>query len=500
MMQRKQLWLTALVAALSLAAGALILGTGQHAGHDDAHGHGASTGHDSTDPKGPRGGRLLEKQGFALEVTIFEKGVPPEFRVYAYENGRPIDPAGISLQATLSRLGRPPESIEFRAQAGYLRGERVVTEPHSFAVTLEARRGEQSYQWTFEQFEGRVTMTDATAQAAGILVGVAGPAQVRTSVSLRGEVRIDQHRMVRVSAQVPGVVTRALPRLGDRVRRGDVIASLRSAALGELRSEFLATRERSALARTNLERETRLFEEKISAEQDLLTARQASAEAAIAHRNARQKLVSLGVSPGAIEARDDADLSRLELRAPIDGVVIERRAADGQAVGPDEVLYVVADLDSVWVDLTVPPADLDAVRPGQRATVRSAATGASAQGEVFYLGALVGEQTRTATARVRLPNKDGRWRPGLFVDVELVREERKVPVAVPPAALQRLRDWTVVFVRHGEVFEARPVQTGRRDAHHVEIIEGLAPGDRFAAANSFLLKADLGKAGASHDH
>lgn len=163
-------------------------------------------------------------------------------------------------------------------------------------------------------------------------------------------------------------------------------------------------------------------------------------------------------------------------------------------------MYVIADLSTVWAEVAIYPADLNSVKTGQKVKVKATALNAEADGVISYVGALLGEQTRTAKARVTLRNPDQRWRPGLFVTVEVVQSEAQVPVAVPVAAIQTLRDWKVVFVRVGDLFEARPVELGRSDGTLVEIIKGLAPGMRYAASNSFVLKADIGKAGASHDH
>jgi cobalt-zinc-cadmium efflux system membrane fusion protein len=108
--------------------------------------------------------------------------------------------------------------------------------------------------------------------------------------------------------------------------------------------------------------------------------------------------------------------------------------------------------------------------------------------------------TQTLLARAVLDNPDGTWRPGLFVTAEVQVSGAEVPVAVAGDAVQRLRDRDVVFVAEGNVFEAQPVELGRRDATQVEIVSGLAAGRRYAAAGSFVLKAEAGKSGASHDH
>jgi len=193
-------------------------------------------------------------------------------------------------------------------------------------------------------------------------------------------------------------------------------------------------------------------------------------------------------------------LTRYELRAPIDGVVTDKRVSVGESVKEDAALFTVSDLSSVWVEAPVSVQDLAAIATGQKAIVRANAFEAVAEGRIAYISALMGEQTRSATARIVVANEKGLWRPGLPVTVEVVAEETQVPVAVAADAIQDLRDWKVVFGRYGDALEARPLELGRRDGRHVEVLSGLRAGERYAAKNSFVIKAELGKAGASHDH
>jgi cobalt-zinc-cadmium efflux system membrane fusion protein len=417
-------------------------------------------------------------------------------RLYAYEKDKPVDPAGIEARVILSRLGAPPEQIPFRKEGEFLRGGREVAEPHSFAVEVIAQRAGREHRWKYEQEEGRMRMSDAQAKGAGIQVAAASGARIRSTLQLQGEIQFNQDRLVRVVPRLAGVVTGVAKNAGDRVRRGEVLAVLESQGLGDLRSEYLAAQRRAELARTTHDRQQRLAEQEITSQKEYLAARQALAEAEIARRNAAQRLAALGLKAQSGEG----GLSRLTLVAPIDGVVIEKKVATGEAVQADANIFVVADIATVWAEMTLYPADLKAVRTGQQATVRSADLGLEAKGSISYIGALLGDQTRTAKARVTLPNPDGRWRPGLFVTIDVVREEADVPVAVPVEAIQTLRGWKVVFGRFGDQFEARPVELGRSDGKQVEIVRGLAPGQQYAAGNAFVLKAELGKAGASHDH
>lgn len=193
-------------------------------------------------------------------------------------------------------------------------------------------------------------------------------------------------------------------------------------------------------------------------------------------------------------------MTRYELRSPIDGVVVEKHLSLGEAVRDDATVFVVADLSTVWAEMTVYAKDLDTVKIGQPAVVRGASLNASSDGMVSYIGALVGEQSRTATARIVLPNPKGEWRPGLPVNIELTADEMEVPVAVSTDAIQSLKNDSVVFGRYGEYLEARPVELGRSDGKLVEVTKGLSADEQYAAKNSFLIKAELGKSSASHDH
>jgi len=450
--------------------------------------------------KGPHGGRLLTQDGFEVEITVYERGVPPHFRIYTFEKGKPVDPAEVKLRVQLERLGAQPETVNFRKQKDFLRGEQIIVEPHSFKVSVAAERQGQAYQWAYEQSEGRVRMDDAMTKNAGIKLETAGPAKIRSTLQLQGEIEFNQDRVAHVVPRLDGVVVQSAKNLGDQVKKGELLAVLESRTLADLKSEHLATQTRLDLARGTFEREKRLWEDQISAQQDYLASRQALAEAEIAHRNAEQKLLALGLTHAAVMRGGPNGLTRYEIRALIDGVVTEKHLAIGEAVKEDASIFTIADLSTVWAEITIYPKDLTSVKLGQKVTVRASALNAEVEGRVSYVGSLIGEQTRSAKARVTLLNPERSWRPGLFVTVDLVQDETEVPVAVSAQAIQTYRDWKVVFGRFGEFFEARPVELGRSDGRWVEVVKGLSVGERYAATNSFVLKAELGKSGATHDH
>ena len=455
-------------------------------------------------PRGPHGARLVSDGPLQLEMTIYESGVEPHFRVYPYDAElKALAPKDVTLEVELHRLGGRVDRIRFRPEADYLLGDGVIEEPHSFDVKVIGHLGGQRHEWTYSQIEGKVKLGDDQLKSAGIEIGTVGPRVMVTTLELPGEVTADETRLAHVVPRLQGVVTDVFKKEGDRVAKGELIAVLSSREFANAKSDYLAAAHHVEFTRGALDREENLWKKRISAERDYLEAKRVFDEAALAERLAAQNLVVLGVAVGDLPGLASApaeSMSRYEIRSPLAGEVIERHVTIGEAVSADGNIFMIADLSSIWVDVTVYAKDIAMVRAGQVATVRSSDLGSEITGRVSYVGPLVGQDTRAATARIILPNPSGRWRPGLFVTVELVREATTVRLAVPTDAIQTFRDWQVVFVRYGDSFEARPLALGRSDGAWVEVLSGLKAGDRFATVNSFAVKAEIGKLGATHDH
>jgi len=344
---------------------------------------------------------------------------------------------------------------------------------------------------------------EATAEKHGLKITPAASGILQSDLSLPGEIALDANRVVHVVPRLTGVAKQVLKNLGDTVAKGEVLAQIDSRALADVKSGYLAALARRGLAQTRYTREKELYGKKISPADDYLSAKQALAEEDINIRAAEQSLQALGLSTEAIASvrdRSDATLTEYSLISPIDGTIIEKHLNTGEFVDEQADAFVLADLTQVWVSVVVYAADLRNIREGQEVIVRSEDLGIEAVGKVAYIGALVGEQTRTGKATVELPNPEGRWRPGLFVSVAVAQDQFTVPVAVPMDAVQTLKDESVVFVREGDALEARPVKLGRNDGKHVEILEGLKAGEMYVSENSFLVKADIEKAGAAHEH
>jgi cobalt-zinc-cadmium efflux system membrane fusion protein len=193
-------------------------------------------------------------------------------------------------------------------------------------------------------------------------------------------------------------------------------------------------------------------------------------------------------------------LQTYEVKAEIDGTIIAKDATLGETVDSQKSLFTVADLSTVWVDFTVHRNDFDLLKAGQPVDIEIGGGREPVRAQIDYLSPLGAEASQTMLARSIVPNPAGLLRPGVFVVGTVTTESARVPVAVKASALQTFRDWDVVFIRVGDTFEAVPIEMGRRDDQWVEVTEGLPEGSEYAAENSFIIKADVMKSGATHDH
>ncbi|WP_095151616.1 efflux RND transporter periplasmic adaptor subunit [Pseudomonas sp. Irchel s3b5] len=342
--------------------------------------------------------------------------------------------------------------------------------------------------------EGLLALSAEQIAAAGIQLVQSRAQNISLGLPFPGEVRFDEDRTAHLVPRVPGVVESVSVNLGQSVKKGQLLAVISSQQISDQRSEQAAAQRRLVLARTTYEREKKLWQDKISAEQDLLQARQALEEAEIAVTNARQKI---SVLSGSVVATGG---NRYELRAPFDGVVVEKHLTPGEVVDETTAAFTLSDLSRVWVTFGVSPKELSKVQVGKPVTVSAPELNAEVAGTVSYVGSLLGEQTRTATVRVTLENPQGSWRPGLFVTALVATDSRQANVAVPETAIQTIEDKPTVFVRTDDGFKAQTVALGNRAAGLVEVTQGLGAGVQVAAAGSFVLKSEMGKASAEHAH
>ena len=340
--------------------------------------------------------------------------------------------------------------------------------------------------------ESGVAMTEAQIKANGIAIDTAGPAMIRERLHLPAQIKINAERTVALASPAGGIVQSVPVSVGTAVKKGQPVLVIQSPAVAQWRAEYGSAQQRLQLARTTYQREKTLWEERISARQDLDAAQGALKEAEINAQAARQRLGALGIAAG------DGVSPSVTVRAPLDGVVVEKPVVAGQAVDETRTLLTIADLSQVWVEAAVPAESLAQVGTGMPAKVSVNAAPKQLDGVVSFVGPILGEATRMATARVALPNPGLRLRPGMLATVDLLGQQASIPVTVASDAVQTIHEGSVVFVRTAAGFRPQNVTVGRSDGKRSEITSGLTAQTKYAAGGSFLLKADLGKSEAEH--
>jgi cobalt-zinc-cadmium efflux system membrane fusion protein len=340
--------------------------------------------------------------------------------------------------------------------------------------------------------EGGIAMTEAHIKANGIAIDSAGPALIRERLHLPAQVKVDAERTVSLASPAAGMVQSVPVSAGSAVRQGQPLVLIQSPEVAQWRADHASARQRLALAQTTWQREKTLWEQRISARQDFDAAQALLKEAEFNAQATRQRLAAFGM------AADGPVSGSVTVRAPFAGVVLDKPVVAGQAADPGKALLTMADLSRVWVEAAVPAERLAQVATGMPARVSINAQAQKREGKVAFVGPVLGETTRMATARVELANPGLRLRPGMLASVDLLGQEARVPVTVASEAIQTIHERSVVFVRTAGGFRPAGVTLGRSDGKRTEIVDGLAAGARYAASGSFLLKADLGKTEAEH--
>ena len=390
---------------------------------EDSKERGSEHGDEGEPAKGPHNGRLLKDGDFAVEMTIFEDGVPPQFRVYPTKDGKPVDAKTVQLTVTLKRLGGEVNTFPFKAEKDYLTGQGVVEEPHSFDVEVVAVENGKRHVWRYASPEGRTRITADAAKAGGIEIETVGPATIGETRELYGTVQLATTARSEIRGQFPGRIVSVTKQVGDTVKRGQLLARIESSE-------------------------------------------------------------SLQVYP---------------VYSTVSGVVAERNGNPGD-VTFDRALYVITDPAQTTVVFNIFPKDLGAIQPGmavQIETMEGNAIAAARLGQYLPDG---NAEAGTALVRASVPNRGGRLRPGMALRGRVTINAVQVPLAVRTEALQRFRDFTVVFANYGQDYEVRMLELGRKSPEWTEVLSGIKPGTPYAAKGAFLIRADIEKSGASHDH
>lgn len=372
--------------------------------------------------KGPHRGRMLRDGDFALELSIFETGVPPEFRVWLTDNESPVLPADVDVKITLTRLGDKKDHISFRPQEDFLRGDMEIYEPHSFLVTIQASYKAKQYQWQYDNFEGRVRIAPDVAQAMDILTAAAKSQEMVERASVFGRVIPDVNAMQHLSARFDGVVKAIHVSLGQQVSAGTPLLTIES----------------------------------------------------------------------------NESLKPYTLHAPNNGEVTAVSINVGEATGNGSVVTIL-DQRRLVVELKVFPHIRKQLAVGNSVVVHGDGVEDAVLGKVIHIAnSLNGDQS--ADVRVAIPAQSSALLQGQFITAEIEVARYTVDLAVKRAGLQSFRDFTVVYAKVGDEYEVRMLELGREAGEWVEVLGGLESGTEYVAENSYIIKADIEKSGASHDH
>lgn len=345
--------------------------------------------------------------------------------------------------------------------------------------------------------EGPLKLSAEEASRAGVKAEPVSPQQLSSSIVVTATIQPDQDRVARVSPRTEARILSAPAKLGDRVRAGQVLATLDSVAVGEAYAALVQAQSELRIAETDLRRADALAKDEIIPRKDLLRAQSEREKAAAAVRAATDRLRLLGGNTDV-----GRGVSGFTVVAPFAGTVIEKKATIGELASPSAPMFTVADLNQVWIVADLPEAALAKVRVGAMARVSVPSYPDQLfGGRVSYIGASLNKESRTVAARIVVPNQDGRLKPDMFATatIEVTGDQREV-VSLPDAAVVIMQGQPSVFVFEKGAYVQRQVQTGERAGGRTEITAGLRPGEQVVTAGAYELKARKQKSQLGEGH
>lgn len=372
--------------------------------------------------KGPHRGRMLRKDNFAIELAIFETGVPPEFRVWITSEGKAVDPSTVDLNVKLTRLGDGIDDINFYQEGEYLRGDMVIYEPHSFMVSITAKYQGKIFNWQYDNFEGRTRIAEKVAEAMEITTEVVGPSVFNETIEVYGKLALPADAASNVYARFDGLVKKVHVKIGDQVKEGQLLLSIES----------------------------------------------------------------------------NESLQSYQVLSPQKGIVSAVNVTSGEQSRGRKLLTVTND-EMLVAELAIFPMDLAKVNLGAK-TLLSISGNEETIISVIDSPILKVRKDQAKLFRVWVNNDHAKLSEGQFVTANIEIDSYKVALAVKRSGLQSFRDFTVVYAKVGDQYEVRMLELGRVVGDEVEVLGGISAGTEYVTENSFILKADVEKSGASHDH
>lgn len=352
-----------------------------------------------------------------------------------------------------------------------------VVEPAKQEAKAESGKEEKGLKLTAEEQE-----------RAGIKLEEVSSRTFEDSVSVTATIRPNQDRIAKISPRVEGRIVSVSANLGDTVRAGQALAVMDSLAIGEAQSTLLRTQSSERVAQADFKRAESLSAEEIIPQKELLRARGELERASAESRAARDRLRLLG---GSASASGHAQ-STFALTSPFAGTVIQKKATIGELGSPSDAIFTIADLSKVWIEANLTDQLVSKVRTGASAIVTVGAyPGERFNGRVAYIANVLDKDSRTISARIEVPNKDGRLKPEMFASASIATGGQLEAISVPDTAIVLLQGQPTVFVNEQGSFESRAVETGEKLAGRTVITSGLKTKEQVVATGAYALKARL---------
>ncbi|TRW14954.1 efflux RND transporter periplasmic adaptor subunit [Glacieibacterium frigidum] len=377
---------------------------------------------------------------------------------------------------------------------GYWLGQlRPVAEP----AQAEAKAASDKAEPRHNDAPAELVLDAAQIRASGIEVEAVSDVMFAGEVTASGRIVPAANAEAQTTARVAGTVVRLVAKLGDRVRVGTPLAVIDSREVAEARAAHARAARSETLADATFAREATLYRKRVTAQAEYQQAAAARDAARVDTRLAAENLRALGVSAGSSGSRT------FTLTAPIAGAVVAVDTRAGETVDAAKALFRIADQRIVWAELLVPARELGRVAVGGRATLEAQGEGHSHTGRIKSLSPTIDPATGAATAIVEIGNTNGELAVGKLVTARIASRSGSATrgaLSVPRDAVQEVDGKSLVFVRTQRGFTPREVTRGPGTGARTAVLSGLKPGERIAVANAFILRAELGKGEAEHDH
>lgn len=380
-----------------------------------------------------------------------------------------------------------------------------VTEEHGNEDKHDDHKDEKN-----DEHKEDIELSEEALEGMSLKTEIVSKKSLEREIQTTAVIEPNETKMAHVTPRISGRVVDVKTLLGDSVEKGQILAELDSLELGDAKAQYLKASANLEVARANFKREERLYKQQISSEKDYLDSKGEYLRSEAEFKTAREALRLLGITDKEIEnikwGGTNDPLSHFPLTAPFAGNIVEKHIVLGELIRPEDKPYTIVDLSNLWIQLDIYEKDLALVKNGTKVRIKTDAyPQESFEGNVTYISDLLDESTRTAKARVEIPNTDRKLKPGMFataiISVPSLEDEKVI--TVPQSAIYKINEKPIAFVQEGDrKFEMRELIVGKNSSSYVEIKDGLNVGDKVVTEGGFHLKSALLKEelGGGHGH